>query len=69
MKLVFVNEYNCNGRECSLPLNTKEDFDRVVELFPQLEDSMYRSKDLRQIAKDMAAYLSSHHIKAWVSEE
>jgi len=69
MRLHFVNKYNPDAKEHSLPLDNTEDFQKAVDLFPQLEDSIYRSNDLRQIAKDMASYLSSHHIKAWITEE
>lgn len=68
MKLHFVNLHE-DGVEHSLPLNTLEDFKHAAEVFPQLHETLYRHRDLRQTAKEMAEYLSSHHMKAWISEE
>lgn len=69
MKLHFINEYEPGSTEHTLPLNTLEDFKNVAKLFPQLEETLYHHKDLRQIAKEMATYLSGHHMRSWVSEE
>jgi hypothetical protein len=69
MKIHFVNRYSNSDKENSLPLNTMEDFNKVIEIFPQLEDSLYRSSDLRQIAKDMASYLNNGYMQAWISED
>jgi hypothetical protein len=61
MKIVI----NFGEEEHEIPLNTKEDFEQAVEDFPQLRESLYKDyHDLRHIAKDMAQYLSGHHIAA-----
>ena len=51
-----------------MPLDTKADFELLIKAFPQLEDCMYRSDNILQIAKDMANYLNVSHVKAWIEE-
>lgn len=67
MELRFKNlAEGSKAREYTLPLNTKEDFEKVIERFPQLGQSLYMYNDVKQAAEDMAAYLSSHYVDAWV---
>ena len=70
MRIHFKNMYQGpDAEEHVMPLQTKEDFHHIVEVFPQLAQSLYRYNDLRKVAQDMVSYLGSHHIRAWLTED
>jgi hypothetical protein len=51
-------------------LEDESDLLDLVELFPGLRSSLYQGyHDIRDTIKDMASYLSNHHMESWVSEE
>lgn len=68
MKLHYHSLVSNNRPDAVIDLDSQDDFDAIVERFPQLEESMHKYNDLRLIAKDMADYLSSHHMHAWVTD-
>jgi len=68
MILHVKSAVDVNANEKIYPLFNDEGFDKLVSEFPQLKESMLKYSDLRLIAKDMAGYLNSHHIHAWVTE-
>lgn len=68
MKLHYKSLLNNNSVEHQVTLESLEDFENFVETFPQLRESLYKYHDLRMIAKDMVHYLSSHHVKAWLTD-
>lgn len=68
MKLHVKNALKEDANEKIYPLMSEEDFNKLFTDFPQLRESMNKYNDLRLIAKDMAKYLNSHHIYAWITE-
>jgi len=69
MKLNFKSSFKEDSPVHVYDLNSKEDFHLLVEVFPQVEESLYKYSDIELIAEDIVAYLSSHHMTAWLSSE
>jgi hypothetical protein len=66
--MVLVVEFTSGERKQYI-LHKVRDFDKVFEDFPQTHEIALSSDTVEDAAKNIAEYLDSHHMTAWIESE